>query len=173
MTCSADFSSIHTKLLSKDIRIRGLKPINLPDLGSDSDDEDFDVNSAHEDQIEDGEYHQGANEEDEMSSETSDTDEVMKELEPESDNAMEEEERDEVRDNDQDNPSVRQKEGLECRNDRRWESRHSVCYDAIVFMEWCQVDRHFFVFTENHSNTSFDVDTETLFCVPRLFNGTR
>lgn len=68
MRSSADFSSIHAKLVSKDIRIRGLKPINLPDLGSDSDDEDFDVNSAHEDQIEDGEYHQGANEEDEMSS---------------------------------------------------------------------------------------------------------
>ena len=62
-----------------------------------------------------------------MSSETSDTDEVMKELEPESDNAMEEEERNEVRDNEQDNPSVRQEEGFECRNDRRWKSRHVFC----------------------------------------------
>ena len=102
---SADFSSIHAKLVNKDIRIRGLKPISLPDLGSDSDDEDFDVNSAQEDQVEDGEYHQNPNEEEEESSETSDTDEVMKELEPESDNAMEEEEG-ETRDDEQTNPSV-------------------------------------------------------------------
>ena len=138
MRSSADFSSIHAKLVSKDIRIRGLKPINLPDLGSDSDDEDFDVNSAHEDQIEDGEYHQGANEEDEMSSETSDTDEVMKELEPESDNAMEEEERDETRDNEQDNPSVREKGAVECRNDRRWESSHSLCLFGSTLLEYYQ-----------------------------------
>ena len=104
---SADFSSIHTKLVNKEIRIRGLKPISLPDLGSDSDDEDFDVNSAQEDQVEDGEYHQNPNEEEEESSETSDTDEVMKELEPESDNAMEEEgEEGETRDDEQMNPSV-------------------------------------------------------------------
>ena len=164
MTCSADFSSIHTKLLSKDIRIRGLKPINLPDLGSDSDDEDFDVNSAHEDQIEDGEYHQGANEEDEMSSETSDTDEVMKELEPESDNAMEEEERGEVRDNDQDNPSVRQEEGLECRNDRRWESRHSVCLLGYYQFHFSH---------KKHSYVCFKIERGTLFCVPRLFHRIR
>lgn len=107
MRDSADFSSIHAKLVNKEIRIRGLKPISLPDLGSDSDDEDFDVNSAQEDQIEDGEYHQNPNEDGEESSETSDTDEVMKELEPESDNAMEEEgEEGEVRDDEQENPSV-------------------------------------------------------------------
>ena len=74
---SADFSSIHTKLVNKEIRIRGLK------------------------------YHQNPNEEEEESSETSDTDEVMKELEPESDNAMEEEgEEGETRDDEQMNPSV-------------------------------------------------------------------
>ena len=62
---------------------------------------------AQEDQVEDGEYHQNPNEEEEESSETSDTDEVMKELEPESDNAMEEEgEEGETRDDEQMNPSV-------------------------------------------------------------------
>ena len=57
--------------------------MSLENLDSDSDDDDFEENSAANEQSEDVDYH-GDGENDQMS-ETSDTDEVLRELEPESD----------------------------------------------------------------------------------------
>ena len=80
---SADFSAINAKLKSKDIRQLGLKQVSLENLDSDSDDDDFEENSAANEQSEDLDYH-GDGENDQMS-ETSDTDEVLRELDSESD----------------------------------------------------------------------------------------
>lgn len=67
-------------------------------MDSDSDDEDFDQNSAANEQSEDVDYRGDGNE---PMSETSDTDEVMRELEPESDDRMDVE-----HDDDEHNPPV-------------------------------------------------------------------
>ena len=89
--------------------------MTIADLGSDSDDEDFDDNSAMEDVVEDGDYQhkegEGVEEDDDDIS-TTDTDEVMKELEPESDMMEEEEDSSRTRDHpdkndDEHNPAVR------------------------------------------------------------------
>lgn len=82
---------------SKGIRQLGLKQAVMEDLGSDSDDEDFDDNSAANEQSEDVDYHGDG--QDAMSE--SDTDEMMKELEPESDDKMQIE-----HDDDEVNPPV-------------------------------------------------------------------
>lgn len=79
---SADFSAVNAKFKSKEIRQLGLKQQSMATEDSDSDDEDFDQNSAANEQSEDVDYH---GEGDDGMSETSDTDEMMKELEPESD----------------------------------------------------------------------------------------
>lgn len=79
---SADFSAVNAKFKSKEIRQLGLKQQSVADDDSDSDDEDFDQNSASGEQSEDVDYH---GEGDDAMSVTSDTDEMMKELEPESD----------------------------------------------------------------------------------------
>ena len=133
LTSSPDFTAIQSKLLAKNIRIRGLKTVTVADLGSDSDDEDFDVNSALEDAVEDGDYQhkegEGVEDDDDDIS-TSDTDEVMKELEPESDMMEEEEEEEEegskkVREHpdkkdDEHNPAVRcNRHEMICRKDRK------------------------------------------------------
>lgn len=73
---------MNAKFKSKEIRQLGLKQQSVADDDSDSDDEDFDQNSASGEQSEDVDYH---GEGDNAMSETSDTDEMMKELEPESD----------------------------------------------------------------------------------------
>lgn len=109
----------------------------MADLGSDSDDEDFDVNSAQEDAVEDGDYHhkEGEDDDDDDDMETSDTDEVMKELEPESDMMDEDEDVSEKkndrerpgRKDEDENPSVRNKGWVViCRRDRRWRNNAKV-----------------------------------------------
>ena len=129
LTSSPDFTAIQSKLLAKNIRIRGLKTVTVADLGSDSDDEDFDVNSALEDAVEDGDYQhkegEGVEDDDDDIS-TSDTDEVMKELEPESDMMEEEEDSKHTREHpdkkdDEHNPAVRCNESkMIYRRDRKW-----------------------------------------------------
>ena len=75
-----DFSAINSKFASKDIRQDGLKVPRLPEQDSDDDDEDFDDNSAANQESEDVDYRgEDANDE------SSDTDEMMQELVPESD----------------------------------------------------------------------------------------
>ena len=145
LTSSPDFSAIHAKLISKNIRIRGLKVAAVADLGSDSDDEDFDVNSAQEDAVEDGDYHHKDGEDDDDDDddmETSDTDEVMKELEPESDMMDEDEDMSEKkndrerpgRKDEDENPSVRNKHLIViCRRDRRWRSNAKVFVFDFLF----------------------------------------
>lgn len=77
---SNDFSAINSKFASKDIRQDGLKVPRLPEQDSDDDDEDFDDNSAANQESEDVDYRgEDANDE------SSDTDEMMQELVPESD----------------------------------------------------------------------------------------
>ena len=77
LTDSADFSAIHSKFSSKDIRQLGLKIPTMVNLESDSDDEDFDDNSAANQESEDVDYRG-----DEGGNESSDSEDVMDELVP-------------------------------------------------------------------------------------------
>ena len=94
-----DFSAVNAKLASKDIRQLGLHHLSQQVFESDSDDEDFDDNSAANQESEDRDY-QGGGENDEAS----ETSEEMKELVPESDMEVEE-----ASDHEASNPSKRQK----------------------------------------------------------------
>ena len=80
MTRSADFSAINSKFASKNIRQLGLKVPTMVNLESDSDDEDFDDNSAANQESEDVDYRG-----DEGNNESSDSEDAMDELVPESD----------------------------------------------------------------------------------------
>lgn len=87
---------MNAKLASKDIRQLGLHHLSQQVFESDSDDEDFDDNSAANQESEDRDY-QGGGENDEAS----ETSEEMKELVPESDMEVEE-----ASDHEASNPSV-------------------------------------------------------------------
>lgn len=93
---SPDFAAVNAKFSSKDIRQLGLQHLNQQVFESDSDDEDFDDNSAANQESEDRDY-QGGGDGDDMS----ETSEEMKELVVESDMDVEG-----VSDHEASNPSV-------------------------------------------------------------------
>ena len=86
---------MNAKLASKDIRQLGLHHLSQQVFESDSDDEDFDDNSAANQESEDRDYQGGGDDE------ASETSEEMKELVPESDMEVEE-----ASDHEESNPSV-------------------------------------------------------------------
>lgn len=96
MNSSPDFAAVNAKFSSKDIRQLGLQHLNQQAFETDSDDEDFDDNSAANQESEDRDYQGGAD-----GDEMSETSEEMKELVAESDMDMEG-----VSDHEASNPSV-------------------------------------------------------------------